>query len=513
MLRIYLLGNPQIFDGDEPLPLPTPGKVLELWTYLLLNRQRPVLRDHLAYTLWPDVPEAEARANLRRHLHLLRKQLPALPADIPWIVATRKTLQWNPEAICWLDVALLEELDEENVDDTQWTAAIEAYRGDLLEGLYDNWVLVERAHLQLKYIHILEQRIAQQKSTGDWPGAIRTTQRLLAHDSLREEPYRHLMELYYRAGDRAAALREFEKCETMLHTELGVAPMPETLALRDSILSGADLSSPPASALVPSPGLELAPLGSQAVLSTPLPDTPVPQRRTMRQHPWVWLLGAGMVLIVLVALGLLLAGMLPRDSADEPVTTSVFGPAVAQDTWINNLSPDLPYDPVSSTDLYSIYPQVHLQYFNYPYDRVLIRFNLRQFTPDATIEQAVFRLHFEAFTNEDLPEPLPATVSAFRILRPWQQDTATFNAPWAQPGMAPAVDYADQPLGSQAIHSTEWVSIDVTELVREWLADPDRNWGLVVMITEASQGAHYWVDTTDYPISTRQPRLDITYSP
>jgi hypothetical protein len=79
--------------------------------------------------------------------------------------------------------------------------------------------------------------------------------------------------------------------------------------------------------------------------------------------------------------------------------------------------------------------------------------------------------------------------------------------------MAPGIEYDSQSLGSQAIHGADWVSIDVTGLVREWLAHPDQNQGMVLMITAAPQGAHYWVDTTEYPLPDRQPRLDITYTP
>ncbi|RLC91175.1 MAG: hypothetical protein DRI77_14135 [Chloroflexi bacterium] len=219
MLHIHLLGPPQIFADGEPVPLPSPAKAFLLWAYLLLKWERPVPREQLAYLLWPDVPETEARANLRRHLHLLRKQLPPPPQGADWILTTRGTLQWDPAAPCWLDVALLDRFVAETASEQAWAAVVECYRGDLLEGFYDDWVLTERTRLQQRYIRIPEQRIALQKARGDLRGAIHTTQRLLACDPLREEPYRYLMELHYRLGDRAAALREFERCQRLLRTE------------------------------------------------------------------------------------------------------------------------------------------------------------------------------------------------------------------------------------------------------------------------------------------------------
>ncbi|MFQ6100814.1 MAG: BTAD domain-containing putative transcriptional regulator [Anaerolineae bacterium] len=495
MLRIHLLGTPHIFTAGEPMPLPAPPKALLLWAYLLLKRERPVPREQLAYIIWPDETEAEARANLRRHLHLLRKQLPAPPQGTDWILATRSTLQWNSDATYWLDVTLLDQFVGETASEEQWTAVVDCYRGDLLEGFYDDWVLAERSRLRQRYIHILEQRIALQKAGGDLRGAIRTTQRLLARDHLREEPYRYLMELYYRLGDRAAALREFEKCQVVLHTELETEPMPETLALRDAIRDG----------LVLEPLPTLPPVKP----SLPAPTHPVHQP-ARRRSIWLW---AGAALIFLSLAGLFAAGALPPHLYLQPITTSISGPDAVQDTWIDEENGALPYDPNEpGQTLKASYPQVHLMFFNYPYDRVLIRFDLTQLPSDAKIRQTVFNIHLADYVNEDLPKPLPATVSVFRILRPWQAETATFNSPWSEPGMAAGVDYDEQPLGSHSFHGATWISVDVTDLAQEWLAYPDRNQGLMLMITEAPQGAHYWVDTTDYPILNRRPRLDLTYT-
>ena len=63
-----------VFD-DAGLRIHTPPRVPVLLTYLLLHRDRPQARDDVAFALWPDDSEDEARANLRRHLNYLRSAL------------------------------------------------------------------------------------------------------------------------------------------------------------------------------------------------------------------------------------------------------------------------------------------------------------------------------------------------------------------------------------------------------------------------------------------------------
>ncbi len=525
MLRIHLLGHPQIFNDDTLLPHPTPNKVFTLWAYLLLKGRRPIPRDHLAYVLWPDASESEARANLRRHLHLLRKQLPAPPQNAPWILSARQTVQWNPEADYWLDAAALEAFDVEKADKSDWASLIEACRGDLLEGFYDDWILAERAHLRQRYIQLLEQRITDQKRQGDSQGVVYTTRRLLTVDPLREESYRELMELHYRAGDRAAALREFEKCRTMLQSELDAEPMPETLALRDAILNGEALhltaDREPLTRSAPSAGQAADPFNtfggagrrSPIVDRQQTPSLSPPPVVSSRRKRIAWA-GAGILLVLtLLAVSLRATDFLSSNSTQISQTLTLSGLDVTQDTWIDKDNPDLLYDPQDPDKMLKAdYEQVHLMFWGFPYDRVLIRFDLERLPPDAKIEQAVFYHHLDEYTNVDLPESLPATISAFRLLIPWQPENATFNAPWSQPGLTAGVDYNSQALGSHAFHGETWFSVDITALAREWAAHPNENFGLMLMLTEAPQGAHYWVDTSNHPLTERRPRLEITYS-
>ncbi len=76
MLNIHLFGNQRVLQNEATLKFSAPPKATPLWAYLLLHRRQPVPRTTLAYTLWPDDSEDEARKNLRRHVYQLQRALP-----------------------------------------------------------------------------------------------------------------------------------------------------------------------------------------------------------------------------------------------------------------------------------------------------------------------------------------------------------------------------------------------------------------------------------------------------
>jgi DNA-binding SARP family transcriptional activator len=90
VLSIRLFGALDLRYGDRRLsPLPS-ARAETLLAYLLLHRDAPQSRQHLAFILWPDSSEAQARTNLRHVLHDLRR---ALPAADRFIEVSSRTLR------------------------------------------------------------------------------------------------------------------------------------------------------------------------------------------------------------------------------------------------------------------------------------------------------------------------------------------------------------------------------------------------------------------------------------
>jgi DNA-binding SARP family transcriptional activator len=76
------------------------------------------------------------------------------------------------------------------------------------------------------------------ESVQEYEAGIVYGQQILKHDGAHERTYCHLMRLYYLAGDRTRALRQFQRCARVLHEELGIEPSERTMTLYQQIQAG-----------------------------------------------------------------------------------------------------------------------------------------------------------------------------------------------------------------------------------------------------------------------------------
>lgn len=227
VLHIRLLGDVDLRYGRERLHELESPRLQSLLAYLLLHRGAPQARQRLAFLLWPDSAEAQARTNLRQLLHHLRRALPDVER---FLEITSKIVQWRPDAPVSLDVTEFE-LATERAAGTEGEAVRRAleeaaalYGGDLLPGCYEEWVIPERERLRQRNLEILERLATSMEEAGDYPAAIRYGEMLLRNDPLHEATYRRLMRLHSRGGERARALRVYHTCASVLDRELGVEP-------------------------------------------------------------------------------------------------------------------------------------------------------------------------------------------------------------------------------------------------------------------------------------------------
>lgn len=223
-------------------------KAQELFCYLLLHRDQHYHRDKLATVLWgDDCSTNQAKAYLRKALWQLQQALSSLPmtADCPVLLVDADWLALNSEFPLWLDTAVFEQAHHlvkgkaphEINQQTQRLVeeAIHLYRGDFLEGWYQEWCIYERERFEYMYLNLLDKLMQQCEYNQTYEKGVSYGQLILHHDEAREHTHYHLMRLYYLAGYRVEALRQYHRCTTILHEELGVDPSHRTQTLYQAL--------------------------------------------------------------------------------------------------------------------------------------------------------------------------------------------------------------------------------------------------------------------------------------
>ena len=240
MLHIGLLGEQTIRDDDEGVVRTRSSRALALVAFLVVNADVPQGRQRMAGLFWPDSTDAQALTNLRRELHHLRQVL----GDRSGPVVTSAGLGWRDHPDVRVDArqfsverrSALAATDDDGVL-RHGLRALAEYRGELLPGHYDDWVLDARSELEQHCVELCDLVGAAQVRTGDLAGAIESARRRISIRPLEEVGYRTLMQLQADAGDRAAAVSTYHRCASVLERELGVAPHRTTQQALQRLLS------------------------------------------------------------------------------------------------------------------------------------------------------------------------------------------------------------------------------------------------------------------------------------
>jgi DNA-binding SARP family transcriptional activator len=251
MLRLFLFGALSVCaDGSDavnPARTHITGRPGSLLAFLALAPGRSFTRGELLATIWADHGEEVGIGAVNTLLWRLRKLVEKPPIAQTGLIACGRagSIGLNPQAQITLDVneftglvlpALAKPLERVGADEVDaLRRAVNMYSADLLSDFRDEWILREREKHRRHYLNALG-RLMQVSALGrDYASAIGYAQVILDRDALREDIHRELMRLFLHNGQRASALQQFERCRDVLKRELAIQPMPETLALYQSI--------------------------------------------------------------------------------------------------------------------------------------------------------------------------------------------------------------------------------------------------------------------------------------
>lgn len=244
MLEVQLLGGFSIKAGQKSLVLSSRA-AQSLFAYLVLNAGTSFRREKLAGMLWPDSTEAAARDYLRHALWRVRKVLEGASA-VSLLEVDDLTIGIHPTMDFRFDCRLVQEAAKgESADDLM--EALSAFGGELLPGFYEDWVVLEREHLQATYEKEMDRLLSLLQQEGRWNDVLVWAEKWIAFGQKPEAAYRALMSAHAANGDMSRLAAVYERCVKTLR-DVNMQPSEQTRVLYEELKSGKSSSAAAATA-------------------------------------------------------------------------------------------------------------------------------------------------------------------------------------------------------------------------------------------------------------------------
>jgi TolB-like protein/DNA-binding SARP family transcriptional activator len=235
--RIYLIGAMRAVAPDGGDFLPRGRKTRGLLAFLCLAEGARVSRNRLVGLLWDRAADANGRMSLRQSLSELNGVVNRL---VPGLVEIGRDKVRIDLGKCWVDALAILGTNPDPTSDSSNLAQLHSER--ILEDLdgitptFDQWLKAERTRFEDRVRKILEaelERLSEQNAEPEVRAA--AARRLVNFEPTHEGAVRSLIKAFTEMGDRAQAIREFERCRQALLSAFGVPPSKETNAVYEAV--------------------------------------------------------------------------------------------------------------------------------------------------------------------------------------------------------------------------------------------------------------------------------------
>lgn len=215
-------------------------QAVQLLKFLTFHGGRPVHRERLEEFLWKDAEPEASWSRLKVIVHFLRQKFreAGIRQEVIGTCDSAYLLRLDCVEIDALSMERLARGGRDHQQSGRIADAIHAYReaknlyrGDYMEAdLYADWSAEERERLLDLYLEVLGSLAELLFASGDFASAAQECHAALVREPCRERMHQLLIRSLIALDRPEQALRQFEHCQEVLRTELGVSPSPETRA-------------------------------------------------------------------------------------------------------------------------------------------------------------------------------------------------------------------------------------------------------------------------------------------
>jgi DNA-binding SARP family transcriptional activator len=241
-LTINMLGSVDIFrDRARPFAADawTTRRSRDILCFVASRPHHRAPKDSIVDTFWRDVEFETVEKNFHPTMSHIRKALNSnQPLKQNFLAYRDGEYQLNSEFSYRIDTEQFDRLIAEGEAARRardfdrcivlYEEAVALYRGEFMQGSYDDWVEDQRSYYREQYLRMLESLAAVAEQKQEFARAMDLAQRILRDDPFREDIHCLVMRSQAALGNRVAVKEQYEALRALLQKELGVEPALQT---------------------------------------------------------------------------------------------------------------------------------------------------------------------------------------------------------------------------------------------------------------------------------------------
>lgn len=239
-LAFQAFGRTQVKINAQPINLKDwqAQNVRDL-IFVLLANPEGLTREQIGAYFWQDISSEELKFRLKNTLYRLRRVIgteAVLLEDDYYRFNWALDYEYDVEGFV---AGIKNSQSARGVDEKiqQYVSAIKNYHGVYLADVEDTWVVADREHYAQLYIEALLHLTQLYIEKKAYRTALRYCNQALSEDACLEEAHRMAMRIHAVMGNRAAVVRQYERCLAALKEEIQAPPSDETRALYELLLA------------------------------------------------------------------------------------------------------------------------------------------------------------------------------------------------------------------------------------------------------------------------------------
>jgi two-component SAPR family response regulator len=249
-LTINMLGSVEVFrDPARPFAADAwvTKRAREILCFIASRRHRRASKDTIIDTFWGEADFEAVEKNFHPTISHIRKALNSKqPLKQNFLLYRDGDYQLNPEFSYRIDIEEFDRLVAEGDQARRqrdadsfvkaYESAVALYRGEFMQGCYDEWAEEQRSYYREQILRMLEILAAAAQKAEDWSRSLQLAQQILREDPFREDVHCMIMRSHAAQSNRVAVREQYESLRRLLRKELGVEPAPETQRVYKSLV-------------------------------------------------------------------------------------------------------------------------------------------------------------------------------------------------------------------------------------------------------------------------------------